>query len=127
MDLARRILLIEDHADTAEIMARVLRTSGYHVRVTGTVKDALSAAGAESFDLAICDIGLPDGDGCDLMNQLHSRHQMTGIALTAHAMPADMERVQNGRFSAHLVKPVTFDTLRTTIEKCLVETGTSDQ
>lgn len=127
MDLARRILLIEDHADTAEIMARVLRSSGYQVRVTGCVKDALSAAGTETFDLAICDIGLPDGDGCDLMNQLHSRHQMVGIALTAHAMPADLERVQNGQFRAHLVKPVTFDTLRTAIERCFVAPHPSDQ
>ena len=125
MDVARRILLIEDHADTAELMARVLRSSGYDVHVAGCVKDALSAAGARAFDLAICDIGLPDGDGCDLMDQLQSLHNLPGIALTAHAMPDDVERLRNGAFCAHLVKPVTFETLRSAIEQCPVRSNSA--
>jgi CheY-like chemotaxis protein len=120
MDSHAKILLVEDHRDTAELMQRVLRLCGYEVCLAGGVGEALAAANSQEFDLALCDIGLPDGDGCDLMHQLRSLHELDGIALTAHAMPAEMDRVQNAGFQRFLTKPIALDTLRAAIENCLV-------
>jgi hypothetical protein len=116
---AVQILLVEDHLDTAELMARVLRLSGYQVSHARTIKEALQAAAAQRFDVALCDIALPDGDGCDLMKQLRTLHELAGIALTAHAMPQEIERVQNAGFHSYLIKPITFDTLKAAIDQCV--------
>src|SRR5205823_5859407 len=66
---ANRILLVEDHHDTAQTMARLLRGFGYNVRLADSVASALQVAQAEHFDVIISDIGLPDGSGLDLMRQ----------------------------------------------------------
>ncbi|HZL35535.1 MAG TPA: response regulator [Tepidisphaeraceae bacterium] len=111
-----RILLIEDHTATASVMARLLRMSGYDVCVAGDVCSARAAAAAQVFDLALCDIDLPDGDGCDLMRELKADHKLEGIALTGQAMPGDIERALRAGFTSHLLKPVSFECLTAAIE-----------
>ncbi|MFP3560776.1 response regulator, partial [Paraburkholderia sp. SIMBA_049] len=61
------ILLIEDHLDTAEVMAQLIRGLGHDVTVVGRVDDALAATQARTFDLVISDVGLPDGTGIDFI------------------------------------------------------------
>ncbi|MDP9122531.1 MAG: ATP-binding protein, partial [Acidobacteriota bacterium] len=77
----RHILLVEDHADTAQAMADLLGGLGYQVTVAGSVADALamgvahSSGGARSdFDLVVSDLGLPDGSGLTVMRVLSSRY-----------------------------------------------------
>ncbi len=65
-----KLLLVEDHADTAQMMARLLRSEGYSVEIAGNVASALDMASRHQFDLMISDLGLPDGTGHDLMRQL---------------------------------------------------------
>lgn len=101
-----RVLLVEDHADTATLMARLLERHGFSVRAAGTVADALRTATEERFDVIVSDIGLPDGDGYELMEQVRDRHRLPGIAVTGHASEDDVLRSHAAGFMAHVSKPV---------------------
>ena len=63
------------------------------------------------FDLVISDLGLPDGDGVDLMAQLTKDYGLRGIALSGYGMAADRAKTEAAGFLSHLVKPVDFDQL----------------
>jgi CheY-like chemotaxis protein len=114
-----KILLVEDHADTADVAARLLRGRGYDVIVAQSIKSALTAAESNEIDLALCDIGLPDGDGCDLMRELRAKYSLRGIALTGYNMDDDADRVEQAGFSSRLVKPIDFEALCRTVENVL--------
>lgn len=106
-----RILLVEDHADSATAFARLLERAGHHVRRAASLTEARAACAGEAFDLLVCDLTLPDGDGCDLMREMSAAHGIPGIAVTAHAYPADRRRSADAGFAAHLSKPFAFGAL----------------
>jgi PAS domain S-box-containing protein len=120
-DRALRILLVEDHADTAEAMADLLRLMGHEVTVAGSVAAALAAAdgaaGGGGIDLVVSDLGLPDGSGHDLMRELVRRHGWKGIALSGYGMEDDVRRSHEAGFSRHLTKPVDLEALRAAIRQ----------
>ncbi len=106
-DRALRILLVEDHADTAKLMRRLLMAEGYEVVTAGSVAEALAAAERHRPDVLISDLGLPDGSGLNLMAQLIARGQhIPGIALSGYGTPADLEQSRAAGFAEHLVKPL---------------------
>jgi two-component system CheB/CheR fusion protein len=118
-----RILLVEDHPDTARSMNRLLTSFGFRVVNAETIGVALQRVGSEVFDVVVSDIGLPDGSGLDLMRQISVRFpNLPGIALSGFGMEEDRQRSQEAGFREHLVKPVDIDALRAVIEK-LVEAG----
>jgi PAS domain S-box-containing protein len=106
-----RILLVEDHEPTRTTLAGLLARRRYQVAEAGTVAEARALAGARSFDLLITDIGLPDGNGYDLMVELGKKNHLRGIALTGYGMEHDVARSQNVGFDAHLTKPVRIQSL----------------
>ena len=114
---ACRILLVEDHPDTARIMTRLLHGYGYTVTTADSVASALKAAGAQNFDVIISDLGLPDGSGHDLMRQILSRFSIRGIALSGYGMEEDIQRSHQAGFTEHLTKPVNMQKLRDTIDR----------
>jgi two-component system response regulator HydG len=59
----KRILLVEDEATTQQLLANVLRREGYSIDVAPSLAEAMNLAGRQSYDLAIVDWRLPDGDG----------------------------------------------------------------
>jgi PAS domain S-box-containing protein len=116
-----RILLVEDHADTARIMSRVLKSEGHSVLVAGDVAGALAMAASNELDLLLSDIGLPDGNGWDLMIALRNRGStLPGIALTGWGQDHDVQRSHRAGFSTHLTKPLSLQTLHDAIS-CLHE------
>lgn len=112
-----RILLIEDHDDTRRVIERVLRVRGYVVTAVGGVAAALAAADQHTFDLVISDIGLPDGDGYQLMASLRQKHRLTGIAISGFGFAEDIARSDKAGFSAHLTKPISVLALEQTIAR----------
>ena len=113
----RRILLVEDHADTARIMQRLLRGFHYDVEWGGTIAAALKLAESSApFDLVVSDLGLPDGSGLDLMRELRDRYGLTGIALSGYGMEEDVRQSREAGFVEHLTKPVNLQALKTTID-----------
>jgi signal transduction histidine kinase/ActR/RegA family two-component response regulator len=114
---ATRLLLVEDHPDTAQIMSRLLKRSGHIVHVADSVAMALKVADAEDFDLLISDIGLPDGSGLDLMRQLRCKREVAGIVLSGFGMQEDVDKSKAAGFSEHLTKPVDFIRLEAAIAR----------
>ena len=113
----RRILLVEDHADTRNVLSRLLGSFGFVVLSAGTVREALNLADREKVDLLVSDIGLPDGSGVDLMRELKARQPIKGIALSGYGQEEDLRRSAEAGFLKHLTKPVNFNTLREVILK----------
>jgi PAS domain S-box-containing protein len=112
-----RILLVEDHPDTARTLARLLIAIGYEVRVAINTSEALKLAEAEPFDIVISDIGLPDGTGHELMRQLREKHGLRGVALTGYGMEDDMRNSREAGFLDHVVKPIDVAQLEAVIQR----------
>jgi DNA-binding response OmpR family regulator len=116
-----RILLVEDHDDTAKALARLLHLSGYQVQTAATFASALELCDAGNFDLLISDVGLPDGSGYDLMREILSRRCVSkGIAVSGYGTEQDVEQSRLAGFTEHLVKPVSFEILRDTIQRVIL-------
>jgi PAS domain S-box-containing protein len=102
-----RVLLVEDHQDSRELLAELLGTFNYDVKTASSMAAALQLADAERFDVVVSDLGLPDGTGWDLMKQLRDRHAMKGIALSGYGMAEDQQRSREAGFCDHVIKPVS--------------------
>jgi PAS domain S-box-containing protein len=114
---AYRLLLVEDHQPTLDVLARLLRKQGHHVLTASTVEAARESAANRKFDLVISDLGLPDGNGIDLMMQLTRDYGLRGIALSGYGMDDDLARTKRAGFVAHLIKPVDFERLNRVLEE----------
>ena len=106
-----RLLVVEDHAATSTVMVRLLSRRGYNVTVAGSVQDALKILEQTPIDLLISDLGLPDGSGRDLMENVREKHQLPGIALSGYGTDADLASSHAAGFSAHLTKPIDIERL----------------
>ena len=122
-DQILRLLIVEDHADTALLLKRLLEASGFVVETAGTVAEALTAADSAHFDVLVSDLGLPDGTGCDLMRQMRERHPLKGIAMSGYGMEEDVRRSREAGFSEHLVKPVDISSLERAILNVVSQTS----
>jgi signal transduction histidine kinase/CheY-like chemotaxis protein len=107
-----RLLLVEDHGDTAKVMSRLLSNLGHDVAVAGSIARALQLGEGQPFDLVLSDLGLPDGSGLDLMRQLHKRFGLAGVAISGYGMEDDVRQSSEAGFIAHLTKPVNFQKVR---------------
>ena len=101
-----RVLLVEDHVETARLLKVILEHSGHTVAVAGDVKSAMQLADNGQFDIVVSDIGLPDGTGYELMKRIRERHQIPGVALTGYGMDDDLQRSREAGFADHIIKPV---------------------
>jgi signal transduction histidine kinase len=119
---ALRLLIVEDHDSTREVLGRLLARAGHRIVTTATMADALKAFRADTFDAVISDLGLPDGSGLELMRELHRIRPVPGIALSGYGMEEDLRRTSEAGFLAHLVKPVNLEELRLALEKIQVTT-----
>lgn len=123
-DRSLRVLLVEDHLDTAEQLTRLLKRAGHEVVYAGSIKEAQELAAetaaeepSHAFDILISDLGLPDGSGHDLMRELASRQGIRGIALSGYGMKDDIQSSIAAGFSRHITKPVDWQELKQAIEK----------
>ena len=114
-----KILIAEDHVDTAKVLRRILQNDGYAVTTCGSIHDAREAAAEKEFDLLISDIALPDGSGLDLMRELGETREMPGIALSGFGTEENVTASKVAGFAAHLTKPVDLVQLRETITSLL--------
>ncbi len=113
-----RLLLVEDHAPTRATLQQLLERRGFAVVPAATSDEAARQAALVHFDVLISDIGLPDGDGCQLMGILRQlQPDLQGIALSGYGMEDDLQRSQAAGYAAHLVKPINIEDL----EKALAE------
>jgi PAS domain S-box-containing protein len=114
-----KLLLVEDHPDTAKVLTHLLKGFGFEVVVAATVASAVKAAEEQPFDLLISDIGLPDGTGTDVIRQIRQHTAIPAIALSGYGMEEDMARSRDAGFADHLVKPINLQQLEATINRLL--------
>jgi PAS domain S-box-containing protein len=108
-DSARRVLVVDDNRDAADMIALLLSRAGHEVATAADASQALSVAIAFQPQIAVLDIGLPVMDGYALGRELRAR--LGGatpilIALTGYGQEQDQRRSAEAGFAAHLVKPV---------------------
>ncbi|HEX2100166.1 MAG TPA: ATP-binding protein, partial [Candidatus Synoicihabitans sp.] len=106
-----RILLVEDHTPTRLALANLLIRRHCEVVTAGDVTSARALVQQGAFDLLISDIGLPDGNGCDLMSEFRRQYGLPGIALTGYGSAEDVTRSETAGFATHLTKPVSMQAL----------------
>ncbi|HSP45288.1 MAG TPA: MASE1 domain-containing protein, partial [Chthoniobacterales bacterium] len=114
-----RILLVDDHSDTCAALERLLKLRGHSVAAANSMRGALEIAGGSSFDLLISDVGLPDGNGMDLIRYLRAQRPICGIAISGFGMDADINKSLEAGFSEHLVKPVRLEKLEAAIARVM--------
>lgn len=112
-----RVLVIEDHADSATVIARILVELGHTPSICDSVAAARQMVDAERFDLIISDIGLPDGTGVDLIRHVRQARDWPAIALSGYGMEEDVRRSLAAGFNAHLTKPVTFESIEAVLRE----------
>jgi CheY-like chemotaxis protein len=112
-----RLLVVEDHPDTAELLSGLLEMRGHRVEIAGSVEEALRLAGEVQFDLVVSDVGLPDATGYDLMRQLLARMPIRGIAVSGWGRDEDIAKSREAGFSEHLTKPVALAKLEQAIDR----------
>ncbi len=109
---SRHVLVVDDHLDTREIYALLLRGSGYTVYEAPDGPSALAVLQRKHVDAIILDIGLPGMDGYEVARVIRadgSHADVRLIAVTGYGSPEDRERARAAGFDRHLVKPVTPD------------------
>ena len=111
-----KILLVEDHADTARALRRLLERDGHEIAAAYTVEEALEHLKTEKFDLMLSDIGLPDGTGLELIRKVRSISNLPAVALTGFGMEEDVRSCQQAGFNEHLTKPINFQKLEFIIQ-----------
>jgi CheY-like chemotaxis protein len=100
------ILIVEDNLTTLLALESLLQSDGYVVHTADGYQTALEVAKRNRLDLAICDINLWDGDGCDLLEELQKLQTVKAIAVTGYTLPEETEHYRDAGFGVVLNKPI---------------------
>ena len=106
----RSVLVIEDNADTRDVLALMLALEGAAVEAAESGEEGVRVAGKQRPDVVLCDIGLPDIDGMEVARRLRARPELASvrlIALTGYGQAEDVRQALEAGYDAHLTKPIT--------------------
>jgi CheY-like chemotaxis protein len=114
-----RILVVEDHQDTRQVLVGLLTRWGYIVSAADTLKSGLTKLESEPpVDVILSDIALPDGTGYALVSEARRRgKRVLAIALSGYTYPSDVHIAKLTGFDHHLSKPCDCDSLRSILEE----------
>ena len=112
-----QVLIVDDHADTRRILSRLLSKCGHKVATADSAQSALKLLETDRFDALISDIRLPDSSGYELVREAKQRQPLKGIALSGFGAEEDVRRSIEAGFDYHLTKPVSFQDLRSLLQK----------
>jgi CheY-like chemotaxis protein len=106
-----RVLLVDDEADSRELLNLVLDLCGAQVTTANSAAEAFGAFQREKFDIIVSDIGMPEEDGFSLISRIRNLPNERGgdvpaIALTAYARSEDRVQALRAGFQMHVAKPV---------------------
>ena len=113
--------MVEDHADTLRVVARLLDHFGHEISLADGAQIALQIIESKEFDVILSDIGLPDGNGYEVIAQAKLKGPVKGVALTGLDKDEDAKRSKEAGFDFHLTKPVDFHELRTVLAQVSLE------
>ncbi len=110
----RKILVVDDNPDAAELVRALLELQGHEVRAAYMPREAIAIALEFQPDVAFIDIGLPDMDGFELVATLSTLPELRDcrfIAITGYDDADDRRKSKQVGFEAHLVKPISAESL----------------
>jgi CheY-like chemotaxis protein len=120
----KRILIVEDNPLNMELVCVVLESHGYETWQARTGAEALERLGTGKPDLIVMDIQLPGLDGLTLTKRLKQEpatRDIPVLALTAHAMKGDRDRILGAGCSAYIQKPIDIKELTNQVARLLQE------
>jgi len=112
--------VVEDNADSREMLCELLQLSGYQCRTAASGPAALKLIEEVHPDIAVMDVGLPEMDGYELarrVRQFRKKGDLCLIALTGYGQPSDRALSAEAGFDAHLVKPIQVEQLLSLLER----------
>ncbi|HOB65268.1 two-component system response regulator KdpE [Ottowia sp.] len=122
-----RILIVEDEADIRRFVRMALESAGYEVYEAATCDRGLIEAGTRRPDLLVLDLGLPDGDGVDLIRDLRNWSDTSIIVLSARSREAEKIEALDAGADDYLVKPFGAGELLARVRAQLRRQGTAGQ
>ena len=114
------VLVVDDSADTAEMVQHLLEIGGAEVHAVTSGAEALRLAREREFDVVLSDISMPGMDGFQFLTELRKipgKEDVPAVALTGFGRPEDMLRASQEGFYAHLTKPFDLQTLAKLLQK----------
>lgn len=122
----KSILIIDDDKSILNIFTRILQKQGYHTDTAETGQEALEKIQANTYNLALIDVKLPDTNGTDLLARINQMHpNMIKIAITGFPSLEDASKVIDRGAAAYLVKPVKSEELVSLIAEKLKKQQTT--
>jgi PAS domain S-box-containing protein len=112
-----RILLVEDHRDTRYMLSRLLTHFGHQVLTADNIRNALNIIASENVEVLLCDIGLPDGTGYEVIAEAKRKQPIKSVAITGFGTEEDIRRSKEAGFDLHLVKPIDLHELQTVLDQ----------
>jgi two-component system CheB/CheR fusion protein len=109
-----RILIVDDSADTVDMLRRLFEMDGASVTTAGSAADALGLAGEHNFDVVLSDISMPGMDGFEFIRrfrELARQKDVPVLALTGFGRAEDVERAQSEGFCSLVTKPIDVNNL----------------
>jgi two-component system, cell cycle response regulator DivK len=119
-----RILIVEDNAANLELLVDWLESEGFQVQSATTLDEAFAVFKGDPPETVLLDVQLGAQDGLELATWIRREPKLRAIpviAVTAHAMLTDYERVMRAGCSACVSKPINFRQLREQLDRWLTE------
>ncbi|MBX3466837.1 MAG: GAF domain-containing protein [Planctomycetes bacterium] len=119
---ARRVLVVDDNRDAADLLAEALTALGHEARRAFDAPSALEVAAEFAPEVALLDLGLPIMNGWELARRLRELPACRGarlFAVTGYGLDADVERSREAGFERHFVKPVDLEVIVEAIEEAV--------
>ncbi len=121
------VLVVDDDPTVSQVLKRSLESMGCTIENVGTCGDALVRGAESSFDLALVDINLPDGDGIDLISQLRdTAPDLHFVAMSGDCTRENEAKAREQRIIYFLVKPFLMSELRSLVDHLSPPSSTSD-
>lgn len=118
-----KVFVVENHADSRVMLCLMLGELGCEVESAENVADALTRVPQARPDMLISDIGLPDGDGWDLLGRLPDPRAFYAVAMSGFGMASDRVRSKAAGFRHHLIKPIDLNQLERVLDEARAERG----
>ena len=119
-----RVLLVDDQPDLLSMLDLMMQRRQYEVRTCQSASEALKAVTEFAPHVVVSDIGMPEMDGYEMMQEMREKPQFgsfRAIALTGYDLQLDGDRARRAGYDAHLAKPIEFDQLFEMIENLASE------
>ena len=117
----KRVIVVDDHPDTAETLAALLGMQGHEARFTTDPREALPMAKQFRPDVGLLDINMPHIDGCDLARMFRLDADLRDlwlIAVTAYEDALGRAKTRDAGFDGHILKPATVDAIEAHLKRC---------